>query len=113
MVSVGVTMTLHITLSCFFITSLFYTSLVLSTPQDYYWREYNGTIPDDAIIGGKSLAQNVYIGQAYVKKEGLIVVKIIPGVKEVLATIKGVRKIDQYIKVSRIMCESLRFVKTD
>jgi hypothetical protein len=50
----------------------FFASRVLSILQNCYW--YNGRISEDAIVGGKFLARNVYIGQAYVKNEKLTMV---------------------------------------
>ncbi|XP_068917934.1 uncharacterized protein [Tenebrio molitor] len=67
---------------------------------DYYWREYTGEVPEDAILGGRDInGNNIYIGQAYVKNEGLVVVQITPGVRQVLAPMKGIKKIDKYIKI--------------
>jgi hypothetical protein len=68
---------------------------------DYYWREYTGIIPRDAVAGGANInREQVYIGQAYVKNHGLITAQINAGVKEVWVPIDGVQKIDQHIKVS-------------
>ena len=68
---------------------------------DYYWREYTGTIPDDALVGGQDInKKDVYIGQAYVHGDGLIVSEIFPGVREVHAPINGVKTVKSYIKVS-------------
>jgi hypothetical protein len=90
--------------------SLLETTANLNSPNsDYYWCEYVGETPDDAIIAGKDINnRNVHIGQAYVHDAGLIVTQIFPGVKEVYVTYKGVRKIDKYVKVS-----SRRFVKLE
>jgi hypothetical protein len=79
----------------------FFSSQVSCIQQNYYWREYTGSIPKDAIPAGKDInGQNIYVGQAYVKNEGLIVAPIYQGEKEVTAAIKGVKKIERYIKVS-------------
>jgi hypothetical protein len=68
---------------------------------DYYWREYTGVIPRDAIAGGANInGEQIYIGQAYVKNSGFIPAQINAGVKEVYVPISGVQKIDERIKVS-------------
>jgi hypothetical protein len=68
---------------------------------DYYWREYTGIIPRDAVAGGPNInSKQVYIGQAYVKNSGFIPAQINAGVKEVYVPISGVQKIDERIKVS-------------
>jgi hypothetical protein len=67
----------------------------------YYWREYTGIIPRDAVAGGANInSKQVYIGQAYVRNHGLIPGQINAGVKEMWVPISGVQKIDRYIKVS-------------
>ncbi|KAH0820345.1 hypothetical protein GEV33_002446 [Tenebrio molitor] len=68
--------------------------------RDYYWREYTGEIPIDAIVGGKDAnGKGIYIGQAYVHYEGLVVVQITPGVRRVSATMHGIKHIDKYVKI--------------
>ncbi|KAJ3636598.1 hypothetical protein MTP99_000129 [Tenebrio molitor] len=75
---------------------------------DYYWREYTGVIPRDAVKGGANInGEQVYIAQAYVKNHGLIPGQINAGVKEVWVPIDGVQKIDQHIK---ILCSVNNFV---
>jgi hypothetical protein len=75
--------------------------LASCTDANYYWREYTGKIPPDAVVGGADInGENVYIGQAYVKNSGLIPAQINAGVKEVYAPIKGAQKVDRHIKVS-------------
>jgi hypothetical protein len=60
---------------------------------DYYWREYTGVIPRDAVAGGANInGEQVYIAQAYVKNHGLIPGQINAGVKEVWVPIDGVQK---------------------
>jgi hypothetical protein len=76
----------------------------LTTDLGYGWREYTGEVPEDAIVGGKdSNGTGIYIGQAYVRNMGLVVVQITPGVREVFAPIHGVEKIDKYIKVTKYL----------
>ncbi|KAJ3636629.1 hypothetical protein MTP99_000153 [Tenebrio molitor] len=72
----------------------------LTTDLGYYWREYTGEVPEDAIVGGKdSNGKNIYIGQAYIRNEGLLVVQITPGVRQVFAPSHGVKKTDKYVKI--------------
>ena len=73
---------------------------------NYYWREYGGKIPADAIPGGRDInGDNVYIGQAYMQNRGLFIGQIKPGSTEVFITNHGVTKVDKYIKVSRTQQE--------
>ncbi|RZC36411.1 DUF3421 domain containing protein, partial [Asbolus verrucosus] len=77
--------------------------------HDYYWRDYTGTIPEDAVVGGKDVnGKDIYIGQAYIKNEGLIVVQIYPGVREVQAPIKGIKNVKKYTKVVLITVSALQ-----
>lgn len=67
---------------------------------DYFWRQYTGVIPVDAVRGGSDInGQDTYIGQAYVQNRGIIVVQIHSGINEVLVPISGVVKTNKYIKV--------------
>jgi hypothetical protein len=76
----------------------------LTTDLGYYWREYTGEVPEDAIVGGKdSNGKNIYIGQAYIRNEGLLVVQITPGVRQVFAPSHGVKKTDKYVKVTKYL----------
>ena len=68
---------------------------------DYYWREYKGAIPQDAVVAGQDgRSQKAYIGQAYVKGFGLMVIHIRPNAKELYAPICGVKNVNEHIKVS-------------
>jgi hypothetical protein len=68
--------------------------------ENYYWREYVGRVPEDAIVAGKTAAdKNVYIGQGYLKNAGLIVGSIFPGVKELHVPYDGDKKLDKSIKI--------------
>jgi hypothetical protein len=70
--------------------------------KNYYWREYTGEIPKDAIVGGRDIdGKNIYIGQAYIKNEGIMEVQITPGVRQVLVPMRGIKKIDKYVKVTQ------------
>jgi hypothetical protein len=77
----------------------FFNSQVSCIQKDYYWREYTGSISKNAIPAGMDInGQTIYVGQAYVKNEGLIVAPIYQGEKEVTAAIKGARKIERNIQ---------------
>ncbi|XP_074025680.1 uncharacterized protein [Leptinotarsa decemlineata] len=75
--------------------------------SDYYWRDYDGKIPPDAIPADNN--NNTYIGQVYVHLYGLRVGTIIPGYREVEYSCYGVGKTDTMIK---ILCatESSKYV---
>ncbi|RZC34220.1 hypothetical protein BDFB_003909 [Asbolus verrucosus] len=72
-----------------------------SLQEDYYRRHYIGSIPEDAIIGGKNAeGSDVYIGQVYDRNVGLIAVQINPGVKEVIIPIfDKIRKASKHISI--------------
>ncbi|KAJ8961144.1 hypothetical protein NQ318_008824 [Aromia moschata] len=71
---------------------------------DYYWRDYTGDIPQDAVEGGSDInKRTTYIGQVYVKNGGIIPVTIYPGQKFVMANIFTLHKTQDYIK---ILCSS-------
>ncbi|KAF2900132.1 hypothetical protein ILUMI_06050 [Ignelater luminosus] len=54
---------------------------------DYYWRDYVGIIPEDAIPGGKDKAGvTTYIGQVYIKDRELLPATIYPGCKTARAS---------------------------
>ncbi|KAJ3648004.1 hypothetical protein Zmor_019841 [Zophobas morio] len=72
---------------------------VSGVKEDYYWRDYDGTIPDDAVVGGQSFGHDIFIGQAYIRDEGVFPVTINPGVIEVAVPIKGVKRTDKYVKI--------------
>ncbi|RZC34221.1 CKS, FR47, and/or Acetyltransf 1 domain containing protein [Asbolus verrucosus] len=69
--------------------------------QGYYWRDYTGSIPADAVVGGKDInSRDIYIGQAYDRSMGLIAVQINPGEKEVAIPLNGVvRKVHNHVKI--------------
>jgi hypothetical protein len=88
--------------------------LASCTDANYYWREYAGNIPPDALVGGADInGENVYMGQAYVKNSGLIPVQIKAGVKEVYAPMKGAQKVDRYIKILCGALEDFAWVPTN
>ncbi|KAG5868476.1 hypothetical protein JTB14_013079 [Gonioctena quinquepunctata] len=66
----------------------------------YYWRDYTGRIPSDAVPGGYDLNhETTYIGQVIVEDVGILPGIIYPGVKEMLIPEHGVKKVDYYIKI--------------
>jgi hypothetical protein len=51
-------------------------------------------------VGGRDInGKNIYIGQVYIRNQGLVVVQITPGVQQVFAPMKGIQKLDKYIKI--------------
>lgn len=79
-------------------TSLFVTKLIIFV-SDYYWRQYLGEIPPDAIVGGHdSSGKLTYIGQAYIISNRLdsqcaiIPVEIHQGIPSVNVPIFGVKE---------------------
>lgn len=67
--------------------------------SDYYWRQYLGEIPPDAIPGGRDESgRTTYIGQAYIVHESLrsrsaiVPVEIYAGRKSVDIPLFGVRQ---------------------
>ncbi|RZB38910.1 hypothetical protein BDFB_008835 [Asbolus verrucosus] len=69
-------------------------------PNDCYWRDYTGVIPQDALSGGKDInGKDVYIGQAYIHQYGIFVVQIFPEITEVDVPCYGVKKTDKLIKI--------------
>ncbi|KAJ8920601.1 hypothetical protein NQ315_004740 [Exocentrus adspersus] len=80
------------------------SGVVSKFSYDYYWRDYTGNIPYDAVDGGWDVNnETTYIGQVFVKDHGIIPVTIYPGVTEVTANIKGLHTLHSYIK---ILCSS-------
>jgi len=78
-----------------------------NTPHDvpdYYWKEYDGLIPEDAVPGGHDKSGNpTYIGQVlYTKQSDLLPATIYSGCKSALATEGG--KQWQSDKNVKILC---------
>nr|XP_015837640.1 PREDICTED: uncharacterized protein LOC107398348 isoform X2 [Tribolium castaneum] len=79
---------------------LSYTRQYLCLQENYYWRQYTGDVPEDAVVGGEDInSKNIYIGQAYVKNGGLIVCQIFPGIKQVYVPFGGIKTVEANIKV--------------
>ncbi|KAF2897471.1 hypothetical protein ILUMI_08701 [Ignelater luminosus] len=54
---------------------------------DYYWREYVGIIPEDAVEGGTDEFDNpTYVGQAYFEQFGLLPAIIFPACRKAHTT---------------------------
>ncbi|KAK4874970.1 hypothetical protein RN001_014330 [Aquatica leii] len=64
---------------------------VLSADTDgYYWRDYIGHVPNDAIEGGRDIQGNpVYVGQAFFKDIGLLPTTIYKGSTNIQVTARG------------------------
>jgi hypothetical protein len=72
----------------------------IASEVEYYWKEYAGVIPPDALPGGRDLdGRNTYIGQAYIHGHGLYVAQIFPGKNELDVPCYGVKKADKDIKI--------------
>ncbi|KAJ3647994.1 hypothetical protein Zmor_019833 [Zophobas morio] len=89
--------------STFVYSLIFFASieaLLAHSSIDYYWRDYNGKIPEDAVLGGRDkYNKDIYIGQAYVQNEGLVVVQIDKGQSTVYAEMEGIKRLDKNIKI--------------
>jgi hypothetical protein len=67
---------------------------------DYYWRDYTGEIPDDAVPGGYDRnLEPTYIGQLFVINHGLLPARIYKGQKSVTASRYGIHTSCECIKV--------------
>ncbi|XP_018570728.1 uncharacterized protein LOC108910568 [Anoplophora glabripennis] len=87
---------------CFNVLIIFgyFSCIVCDMNYDYYWRDYTGEIPSDAVEGGYDInRKTTYIGQVYVKHYGIIPVTIYPGKTSVTANIWGLHHLDSYIKI--------------
>ncbi|XP_018570726.1 uncharacterized protein LOC108910566 [Anoplophora glabripennis] len=81
---------------------------------DYYWRDYTGDIPRDAVPGGRDVNHRpTYIGHVYVHKYGICTVTIYPGITTVVPSVTGYYIFDHI----KILCspfkEKFRWVATD
>lgn len=66
-----------------------------------YWREYTGTISEDAVPGGHDIEhKTTYIGQGFVKERGITPGVIYPGVQSIVVPSFGVKTLSTYVKVS-------------
>ncbi|XP_063913026.1 uncharacterized protein LOC135129710 [Zophobas morio] len=71
-----------------------------SSKFDYYWRDYNGEIPDDAVPAGydKNL-ERTYVGQLLVLNHGLLTTRIYKGIKSVTASKQGIHTSCEAVKI--------------
>ncbi|KAF5287607.1 hypothetical protein FQA39_LY15810 [Lamprigera yunnana] len=101
----------------FLITTLFYATILLkisvkcacsnpcaankTEPLGYYWRDYNGNIPYDAVKGGEDRKGNpTYIGQVYTKSFELLPATIYQGCSTVVFSAYNKRlETDKNIKI--------------
>ena len=61
------------------------------------------------MIGGRdNNNKNIYIGQAYIKDKGLVVVQIDQGKRSVYAEMDGIQLVDQNIKVCSKIVQNLK-----
>jgi hypothetical protein len=74
----------------------------LSFPIDYYWRDFKGKIPEDAVEGGLSPSgRPFYVAQAYFPKTGLLPANVFPGKSEALSSGLGKEmKTNAHVKVT-------------
>ncbi|KAF5271199.1 hypothetical protein FQA39_LY08206 [Lamprigera yunnana] len=71
--------------------------------NDYYWKDYIGYIPNDAIAAGKDKqGQPVYVGQAFFKDIGLLPTTIYVGFPQIKVTAWG--KVFETDKNIKILC---------
>ncbi|KAJ8950639.1 hypothetical protein NQ318_010838 [Aromia moschata] len=68
---------------------------------DFYWREFEGVIPTDAISFGYSdfVQKQLYIGQAYIHNYGLMIGKIYNGAKQITVPCYGTKTTNTAIKI--------------
>lgn len=78
-----------------------YIFYISATPRiDYYWREFHGIIPRDAVPAGNDRFGNpLYIGQGFVKNHGLIPGIIYPNRTFIVVPHTGPNKVERFIKV--------------
>ncbi|XP_060529306.1 uncharacterized protein LOC132703822 [Cylas formicarius] len=83
-------------LLCYFLNN----DISVSGLNDYYWKDYTGKVPEDAVPGGTDMNQEkVYIGQAFLQKEGIFPTTIYPGDKTVYVPWKGAKKSQEFIQI--------------
>ncbi|KAJ3617375.1 hypothetical protein MTP99_007106 [Tenebrio molitor] len=74
---------------------------ITSCFPDYYWRDFKGKIPEDAVEGGLSPSgRPFYVAQAYFPKTGLLPANVFPGKSEALSSGLGKEmKTNAHVKV--------------
>jgi hypothetical protein len=99
----------------YFFILLFSVSIpVFSKTFNYYWKDYFGEIPADAVPGGTDKNhQTTYIAQVYIPNHGILTTRLYKGSKSVTTSRYGIHTSEQFIKV---LCsdepEKLSWVKT-
>nr|XP_023016654.1 uncharacterized protein LOC111505969 [Leptinotarsa decemlineata] len=84
----------------YFLFNVFSAEISKKPDVPYYWRDYTGFIPSDAIPGGLDLNhETTYIGQGFVGNVGIIPGIIYPGQREIYVPEHGVKKVDTYVKI--------------
>lgn len=81
---------------------------------DYYWRDFTGEIPDDAVHGGYDRNnKTIYVVQVYIPSQGILPTGLYTGEKSVTTARQGVFTTEKFIKV---LCvdkpEKLSWIKT-
>ncbi|KAB0790949.1 hypothetical protein PPYR_02749 [Photinus pyralis] len=78
-------------------------------PSGYYWREYDGTIPTDAVPGGSDKDGNLtYVGQIYMKDYGLLPATITRGSTVAVSSSQGITV--QTEKDVKILCSMEQYM---
>ncbi|XP_018562461.1 uncharacterized protein LOC108904401 [Anoplophora glabripennis] len=92
-----------------------FSNIFCEISYDYYWRDYTGDIPGDAVEGGRDVNnRKTYIGQVFVKNYGIIPVTIYPGKTSVAANIDGIHHISSYVKILCSSCkENFKWLPAD
>ncbi|XP_063923018.1 uncharacterized protein LOC135137321 [Zophobas morio] len=69
-------------------------------PIDYYWRDYLGIVPRDAVPGGHDVTnRTTYIGQGFYSKAGLLTGTIYPGISGIKLPYSGSNTSEIGVKV--------------
>ncbi|KAJ3617373.1 hypothetical protein MTP99_007102 [Tenebrio molitor] len=83
-----------------FIVIFSLVSPLYSKKFDYYWRDYYGEIPDDAIPAGSDRNHKpTYIGQVFVPNRQIQTVRIYQGRASVTASADGIFTLTSFIKI--------------
>ncbi|KAI4464728.1 hypothetical protein MML48_3g00012081 [Holotrichia oblita] len=80
-----------------FLLLLSFTLSFGNIQHNYYWRDYKGTIPEDAVNGTADL----YIAQVYY--EGILPATVYPSTKQAVTECRGARRILKY--PIKILCD--------
>ncbi|KAG5863090.1 hypothetical protein JTB14_009806 [Gonioctena quinquepunctata] len=67
--------------------------------SDHFWVDYDGKIPEYAVLAGNNNDSKLYIGQAYIQNYGLMVGTLTPGVAEIKVAGFEVHSTDIMIKL--------------